>query len=127
MFPLALFVSPNPFPDVGLGEGASANFTFELTVFNSGQNPDLALVVSVQPSSAQNLSISHCLENGQVNLSGFNQECKDGEFNADDGEYYANVTSASSVMLRIQAVYIGSITEPVPIEWLFFAEGTEIP
>ncbi len=127
VYPLGLSASPNPFPDIGLGASGNQNFTFELTVSNSNQNPNLTLSVFVQPSVAQNLSISHCLENSQPNLSAVNNECSENDFEAGDGVYFANVTSGSTVMLKIQALYIGTIDEPVSITWTFYAEGTEIP
>ncbi len=127
IFPLSLSVSPNPFPSIAMDADGLQNFTFDLTVVNSDQNPNLALSVFVQPSPAQNLSISHCIENSQPNLSAVNNECIDSDFQAGSGVYFANVTSGSSVVLRIQALFLGSINEPTSITWVFFAEGTEIP
>ena len=127
VFPLGLSVSPNPFPGIGLDEAGSANFTFELTVTNPNNNPNLTLEVFVQPSFAQNLSISHCLENSQPNLTSLNSECSKGEFEGGGGSYFANVTSGGSVMLRVRVGYSGTISEPVSFKWNFFALGTEIP
>ncbi|MFQ5874892.1 MAG: hypothetical protein ACE5JL_14000 [Dehalococcoidia bacterium] len=127
VFPLALSVSPNPFPGVGLVANGIGNFTFELTVTSANQNPNLTLTVFVEPSAATNLTVSHCLENSQLNLSAFNNECKDDDFQQGDGEYFANVTSGGSVMLRVQALFVGTINEPTSITWHFHAEGTEIP
>ncbi len=83
------------------------------------------LTVHVEPSSVPNLTIFHCLENSQPNLTGLNQECDKGELEFGRGQYVANVTSGNSVVLKVRVGYAGSITEPVSIKWLFFAEGEE--
>ncbi len=127
VYPLSLTVSPNPFPDIGLDADGSQNFTFELTASSSNQNPDLALTAYVIPSPAENLTIQHCLENSQTDLSGLNSECDQFEWHSGQGEYYANVTSGSSVVLRVQVLFSGPINEPTPLTWVFYAEGVEIP
>ncbi len=125
IFPLGISVGPNPFPSIGLSQEGIQNFTFSLTIINSIQNPNLTLSVFVRPSVAQNLSVSHCIENSQANFSAVNNECADSDFQAGHGVYFANVTSGGSVVLKIQALFIGTITEPTSITWTFFAEGTE--
>ncbi len=126
VYPLGLTVDPNPFPGVGLDESGTGSFTFELTVTNSRNNPNLTLAVHVLPSAVQNLSIQHCLENSQPNLSAFNNECPD-EWDPGEGTYYANVTSGSSVVLRVRVFYAGNLNEPVTLNWRFYAEETELP
>ena len=127
VFPLGISVSPNPFPGVGLDDTGQGNFTFLLTVSNSFDNPNLALTVFVDSTTPANLTAFHCLENSQVNLSGLNKNCADDVFWDGPGFYFANVTSGESVVLRIQGLIIGSLTEPVSIKWFFHAEGEEIP
>ncbi|MFQ5910191.1 MAG: hypothetical protein ACE5IJ_05655 [Thermoplasmata archaeon] len=127
IYPLSLSVSPNPFPSLAMDADGLVNFTFELTVVNSDDNPNLTLSVFVQPSPAVNMSVSHCIENSQPNLSALNNECAESDFQPGNGVYFANVTSGGSVVLKIQALYLGPINEPTSITWVFFAEGTEIP
>lgn len=127
VYPLGLTINPNPFPGIGLNTNGAVNFTFELTVINSNRNPNLTLTVYVLPSQVQNLSVSHCLENSQPNLTGLNGDCDQGEWSGGAGTYFANVTSGSSVVLRIQALLQGTINEPVSLNWRFYAEGEEIP
>ncbi len=126
VYPLGLTVSPNPFPSLGLDENGRVNFTFELIVSSSNQNPNLTLTVYVLPSLVQNLSIQHCIENSQPNLTGLNMECGEG-WEAGGGTYFANVTTGNSVVLRVQALLVGTINEPVSLDWRFYAEGEEIP
>ncbi len=80
VYPIGLTVNPNPFPSMGLDENGRVFFTFELTVINSNQNPNLTLTVYVQPSTVQNLTVQHCLENSQPNLSALNNECDKGQW-----------------------------------------------
>ncbi len=127
VYPLGLTVDPYPFPGVGLDENGKGRFTFELTVTHSKNNPNLTLVVHILPSAVQNLSIKHCLENSQPNLSAFNNECDKNEWDPGEGRYYANVTSGSSVVLRVQVFYSGNLNEPVALNWRFYAEETELP
>ncbi len=125
IFPIGLTVDPDPFPGVGMEPSGSATFTFDLTVTNPGSNPNLTLTVYVIPTLVENLTVSHCLMNPQENLSDVNTVCPSLE--AGDGTYFANVTTGSSVTLTIQVRYVGAITEPVTVNWTFYAEGEEIP
>ena len=128
VYPLGLSVAPNAFPGVGLDENGEGTFTFDLTVSNSFDNPNLTVTLRVQSSTpSQNLSIFHCLENSQINLSGLNNECAEDVYWPGSGFYYVNVTSGSIEVLTVQVLYVGSITEPVSVSWLFYAEGEEIP
>ncbi len=125
VFPLGLTVSPNPFPGAGLDQNGRGRFEFELTVWNSLHNPNLTVTVNVVPSTAVNLTVFHCLENTQLNLSSLNAECDKGQRERSRGEYVVNVTSGSSEVLMISVLFVGTLSEPVSITWLFFAEGEE--
>lgn len=126
VFPLGLTVSPNPLPGVGLNQQGSANFTLLLTVFNSAANPNLTLTLHVVPTQVENLTVQHCLENSQPELTGLNSECDLNEWEVYGGEYFANVTSGGNVVFEVQALIVGPITEPVSLHWQFWAEGEEI-